>query len=636
MREVVGAGVRLCEKAGMISRIGTASRIPPRTRRAPAWATAVVVWATLALAAHGQNSAPVDGPTTPSSVAPGAVRSSATSPTLPTASIDELEYMQMAMASPGPRLVVLVTFDGFRADYLTRFSHQFKEDGFRRLMRDGYWAVDCRHDVGVTASAPGLATLSTGAYPHRSGIVADAWFDASSGRLRGAVEDSASRIVAARGVGAGRPGASGLNLESPTVGEGLRGVTAAKGKVVSLGMSDAGAVLLAGHAADLVLWWDPPSRQFVSSSAYGNSLPPWVLIHNESLRLRDYRPLTWTLYRPEAWYGLSREDDSPFETGFLGRTFPHTLDQDDANGGAAASQRFLATPLADEALADLAEKAIAAEALGRDEIPDLMCLSFASSGFIGRGFGPFSREMHDWVLRADALMARVLDMLDRRVGKNAYAILVVGTSGMAPVPEAMASEGIPAGRIEPGPLMEGAERHLRSHLGTRANPEDYPYLSAFASSRVWLNHESLRVHGVSVEAARSALRNYLERQEGIAAAYSTRTLADLQADGAERNSLAEALARSQYSGREGDVLVVPEPHWLITSTRTGAAPGSPYTYDQSVGLLAYGAGITDGVRNDEPVSATHVAPTIAALLRVAPPSQAESGSLPGALEEVKR
>jgi hypothetical protein len=427
-----------------------------------------------------------------------------------------------------------------------------------------------------------------------------------------------------------------LNLEAPAVGEGLRGATAGKGKVVSLGMSEAGAALLAGHAADLALWWDPPSRQFVSSSAYGDSLPPWVLIHNESLRLRDYRLLTWTLYRPEAWYGLSREDDSPFETDFLGRRFPHALDQDDANGGAAASQRFLATPLADEALADLAEKTIAAEGLGRDEIPDLLCLSFASSGFIGRGFGPFSREMQDWVLRADALMARVLDMLDRRVGEDGYAILVVGTSGMAPVPEAMGAEGVPAGRIEPGPLMEGAERHLRSHLGIRANPEDYPYLSAFASSRVWLNHESLRVHGVSEEVARAALRKYLERQGGIAAAYSVETLSGFRVGNAGEGSLAEALARSQYPSRQGDVLVVSEPHWLITSTRTGAAPGSPYAYDQSVGLLAYGAGIARGVRIDEPVAATRVAPTIAALLGIAPPALAESGPLPGALEEVKR
>ena len=77
--------------------------------------------------------------------------------------------------SPGerPAVVVLISVDQLRADLVTRYD-QFYTGGFRRLLDEGAY-YDAVHDHGVSETAAGHATLSTGTVPARSGIVANDW-----------------------------------------------------------------------------------------------------------------------------------------------------------------------------------------------------------------------------------------------------------------------------------------------------------------------------------------------------------------------------------------------------------------------------------------------------------------------------
>src|SRR5215217_8234464 len=64
-----------------------------------------------------------------------------------------------------PRLVLLIAVDQFRYDYLERFGDLFGEGGLRRLTRDGASWTDCNYDHVPTETAPGHATMLTGAWP---------------------------------------------------------------------------------------------------------------------------------------------------------------------------------------------------------------------------------------------------------------------------------------------------------------------------------------------------------------------------------------------------------------------------------------------------------------------------------------
>src|SRR3954454_12252391 len=71
-----------------------------------------------------------------------------------------------------PRLVVLVSIDQFRADYLVRFGYLYESPGsarrpggFRFLREQGAWYPDCRYEHLHTVTAAGHSILGTGSQP---------------------------------------------------------------------------------------------------------------------------------------------------------------------------------------------------------------------------------------------------------------------------------------------------------------------------------------------------------------------------------------------------------------------------------------------------------------------------------------
>src|SRR4026209_2933283 len=94
-----------------------------------------------------------------------------------------------------PRLVLLIVVDQFRYDYLERFGDLFVANGLRRLMRDGASWTQSNYDHTPTYTAPGRATMMTGAYPAESGIVGNEWLDRPSGKRITSVTDENVKLL---------------------------------------------------------------------------------------------------------------------------------------------------------------------------------------------------------------------------------------------------------------------------------------------------------------------------------------------------------------------------------------------------------------------------------------------------------
>src|SRR5271166_7137160 len=133
-----------------------------------------------------------------------------------------------------PKLVVVIVIDQFRADYLERYRDQFGEGGFRLLLDHGANFTDCNYDYANTRTAPGHATLFSGAYSNGHGIVANEWWDPKKKRMVTSVEDGASKLVGiAPDQTKDKTGASPHNLLADTLGDELKLATQGQARVFS-------------------------------------------------------------------------------------------------------------------------------------------------------------------------------------------------------------------------------------------------------------------------------------------------------------------------------------------------------------------------------------------------------------------
>src|SRR5262249_55645727 len=114
-----------------------------------------------------------------------------------------------------PRLVVVLTFDQLRADFVDRFRAAFVADGFLRLEREGTVYQDCEIPYAQTLTAPGHATLLTGAPPRVTGIIGNGWYERGEGRAVSADFDPGARAVGS----SDKESSSPLRLRAETVGD---------------------------------------------------------------------------------------------------------------------------------------------------------------------------------------------------------------------------------------------------------------------------------------------------------------------------------------------------------------------------------------------------------------------------------
>jgi hypothetical protein len=527
-----------------------------------------------------------------------------------------------------PRLAVLVVFDQMRGDYLNRWEKLFGEGGFRRLQKDGAWFQNCHYPYAYTLTAPGHASLATGTSPYKHGIIANDWYDRATGKMIASVESERHRPVPAPPyTGKIIPGASPQRRRRPTLSDSLLEATAGKGKVVSLSLKDRAAILLAALRA-LCLWFSTNAGTFVSSTQYGDELPPWVTEFNRGRMADRWFGRDWTRLLPDLDYARYSGPDNVAAEGIgfaQGRTFPHPMTGGSSKIGRAYYQAMTASPYGSELLLALAKKAIDAERLGQDDVPDLLCLSFSSTDLVGHCWGPDSQEVLDITLHSDRIMKELLDYLDAKVGKGRYIIGVSADHGVCPIPEVARSQGKKAGRVPPELFTSGAAGFLQEKFANgRAR---LPWIEAAVSNNIYLNRAVIAALGLKQPDVEKELAAWLSKQPGVQAAYSRTQLGNAPIAG---DAIAESVRLSFHPECSGDVLFVLEPYHLVSpavsSPRMAAyrtTHGSPHPYDTHVPLLIYGPGIRSGTHLER-VMPQSMAAILARALGIRPPRGAEA------------
>ena len=75
-----------------------------------------------------------------------------------------------------PRLVIGIVVEQLKYDQLEKFRDKLGENGIKRLINEGTYFKNASFEYMLTQSAPGHATISTGAEPSFHGITSDNWY----------------------------------------------------------------------------------------------------------------------------------------------------------------------------------------------------------------------------------------------------------------------------------------------------------------------------------------------------------------------------------------------------------------------------------------------------------------------------
>jgi predicted AlkP superfamily pyrophosphatase or phosphodiesterase len=495
-----------------------------------------------------------------------------------------------------PTLVVLLTVDQLRPDYLTLYEQQLG-GGLGRLLRGGAVFLDAYQDHAITETAPGHASTLSGRFPRSTGIVSN-----SAG-----VYDPQAPLLGARG-----DPASPFRFRGSTLVDWLRQRSPAS-RALSVSRKDRGAILPIGRAKQAVFWY-ASNGTFTTSSYYADTLPSWVKSFNARRLPQQYAGKDWDLMLPATQY--SEPDSVPLENGGRDFVFPHRFPSDSAQAAAVLPNY----PMMDDLTLAFALEGVRQLQLGAGSQSDILAISLSSTDAVGHRFGPDSRELHDQLLRLDRSLGWFLDSLFALRDSNRIVIALTADHGVAPLPEATSRYRLEsAGRANLRPVVDSVLAKAR-RLGADSSAIQ------FEDMMLLLDRDGLAQKGLDPDSIARNFRAQILRVPGVLRADMVRGLGG-------RDTVTDYIARRWLHMLPPDlpvaVVVTLRPYWYLQGIGY-ATHGTPHDYDARVPVIFSGAGVQPG-RYQQRVRVVDIAPTLASLLGVAPLERVDGRTLRFAL-----
>lgn len=527
-----------------------------------------------------------------------------------------------------PKLIVGIVVDQMRFDQLYKYKSRYGDEGFKRLLREGFNFKNANVNYVPTETAPGHASIYSGTTPAYHGIIGNSWYDRALGQYIGTVADGNEKLIGSK-IEEGY-GASPKNLTATTISDELRLGSNFKSKVISVSLKDRGAILPGGTSANAAYWydWEFSPGYFVSSSYYMKKLPKWVASFNQLEKSDAFLNETWNTLFPVETYTASAPDANSHEYSLGGKstpTFPYNFEsmREKYKESGTEFRLLLASPDGNTLLTEFAIAAIKNEKLGADEHPDILNISYSVSDVIGHTFGPQSVEMEDIYLRLDKNLGDLFTHLDNSVGKNNYVLFLTADHAAIPVVSYLKENKLSAGIARITKYGVGLHAFLTAKYGAGA------WIQNFDGAQVYLNKSTIDEKKLLLPVLQQEVADFLITQEGI---YSALTAHNLQSQ-TYKEGLRKTVQNGYNPKRSGDVLLTfdagtvlnPNPNIDISKVK-GTVHGSGYSYDTHVPLIWMGKGIPNG----EAVRKVHtidIAPTLSMFLNLQMPSSVQGEPL---------
>lgn len=518
-------------------------------------------------------------------------------------------FAQLKNNNERPKLVVGIVVDQMRWDYLYKFYDRYGNDGFKRMLNEGFTAENTLIPYVPTFTAIGHSTVYTGSVPAIHGIAGnDFYIKATQKRMYCTQDDSVNGVGLDPNDKDGKM--SPKNLLTSTITDELKLATDFKSKVIGISLKDRGAILPAGHFGDAAYWM--VDGNWISSSFYMKDLPKYVKDFNKTDFTAKFLKDGWNTLYPLESYFQHTPDDNPYEGYYVKDekvTFPIKTGEIMVKNGRDVIK---ATPFGNTITLNFAKEVLVNEDMGNNpaNVPDFLAVSLSSTDYVGHQFGINSAKIEDTYLRLDKDLGEFFKFLDQKIGKGNYTVFLSSDHGAAHNPQFIVDEKGNGGFFAKKEISKAMDDVLKAEFGV----EKLVY--ATSNYQVHLDHKIIDSNNLDSEKIKSTIIKFLKKQEGVA------FVADM--DKLSQASIPEKLKQMAINGynykRSGDIQVILEPQWYDGyGYTTGTTHGSWNPYDSHIPLVFMGWGIKPGNTN-APTFMTDIASTLSALLHISQPN----------------
>ena len=490
-----------------------------------------------------------------------------------------------------PKLVVGIVIDQLDNQTLQMMMPLMGNDGLSKIWIDSYNRDNVTFDFDNSDRASAVASIYTGASPFQHGIVAGRWMNRKTLMASSPLDDgNSSGINTIEHTSPQKLLATNLADEMKLESEG-------RSKICAIAAYRDAAVLAAGHEADVCIWMNHDDGKWASSDYYG-SLPEWVNKLNDSILPR----YTW---QPS----LLLSDYIRITGQDYGHTFSHNIRQD-------SGEDMLTSPFANDWVNAAAIAAIDGMNLGKDDIPDLLSLTYYAGNFRHGNNTIGSIELQDIYLRLDYNIAELIKVINERIGVENVLYFVTSTGYTDFSAPDLASTRIPTGTVN----MERAVALLNLYLSAKYGSEQY--IETYFHNQIYLNHRLIEDKGLTMHEILDNSVSLLVQMSGVR---NVILLRDLMSTIPDQET---ARRRNAYNNSyTGDIIIEAIPGWGITDENENITEYRRPT-PKPFPMILYGNGIR-GEINHDPISVSVLIPTVCNILRCNAPNAGYSNPLTG-------
>jgi len=493
-----------------------------------------------------------------------------------------------------PKLTVVIVIDQFAANYLKKLD-PYLSHGIHRLVKNGIVYTNAHLPHGVTSTAVGHASLGTGSLPKDHGIVSNGWYDTQNKFVK-ISDDKAAKYLAI-----------------PTLNVPFRNQNP-NNKTFAASLKGHAATGMAGKKTPMV-WLNEDTLVAKNETSEISSL---LKKFNNSPILKQHQTSWKPAYNDDAYYSFPEINNYKYTRS---KSF---FDAHAHEGTGQSRVKFLNVlnklPETNKLLLDLAEEYIKKQYPTLNDGSMLVWVSLSSLDKIGHIFGPQSKEAIDTVYHIDKYLGSFMDNIAKIVPPSQTLYALTADHGVMPIPELVQKQHPQAGRITPASIINRTNKIIYNEFKIDT------IVTGYKKSFLYLDKNQLKkLSPFTKNELLNRIIAIIKNIPGIKNVYTAEKIKKMKAPigNAEwffKNNL--------FSNRSGDLIIIPEPYFLITSRSAGTGHQAPYPYNTHVPLILHQPQHHENETVTKRVWMPQITRTLAQILKIPPSSEYMLKALP--------